>query len=107
MAGDADGVRACYAPTVRVWHNFDEQEQTVDDNLATLADLHRRASGLEYTEIRRFPAPGGFVQQHVLVGEAPGGALRIPAVIRFFVEEGLITRIEEYLDTGQARVLYR
>jgi ketosteroid isomerase-like protein len=107
VAGDVAGVRACYAPDARVWHNFDEHEQTVDENLATLADMHRRATGLAYTEIRRFAAPGGFVQQHVLVGHALHGALRLPAIIRFWVEDGRITRLEEYLDTRQARVLYR
>lgn len=105
-AGDTDAVRQVYAPDAQVWHNFDERDQTVDENLHTLVDLHRRAHGLRYTEIRRFLAPGGFVQQHVLVGSAQGGALRMPAMIRFWVAEGRITRLEEYLDTRQALVLY-
>jgi ketosteroid isomerase-like protein len=105
-SADIDGVRAVYAPDAKIWHNFDEREQTVAENLETLVDLHRRATGLEYTEIHRFPAPGGFVQQHVLVGQAKGGALRMPAMIRFWVEDGRITRLEEYLDTRQAMVLY-
>lgn len=105
-AADTDALRAVYAPDAAIWHNFDEREQTVDENLVTLVDLHRRATGLEYTEIRRFPAPGGFVQQHVLVGQAKGGPLRMPAMIRFWVEAGRITRLEEYLDTRQAMVLY-
>jgi ketosteroid isomerase-like protein len=105
-AADIEGVRAVYAPDAMIWHNFDEREQTVAENLVTLADLHRRATGLEYTEIRRFPAPGGFVQQHVVVGEAKGGPLRMPAMIRFWVADGRITRLEEYLDTRQAMVLY-
>jgi ketosteroid isomerase-like protein len=102
----ADAVRAVYAPDATIWHNFDERDQTVDENLATLVDLHQRASGLQYTAIRRFVAPGGFVQQHVLVGQAKGGPLHMPAMIRFWVEAGRITRLEEYLDTRQAMVLY-
>ena len=105
-AADTDALRAVYAPDAAIWHNFDEREQTVDENLVTLTDLHRRATALEYTEIRRFPAPGGFVQQHVLLGQAKGGPLRMPAMIRFWVEAGRITRLEEYLDTRQAMVLY-
>jgi ketosteroid isomerase-like protein len=46
------------------------------------------------------------VQQHVLVGQAAGGALQMPAMIRFWVANGRITRLEEYLDTRQAMVLY-
>lgn len=105
-SGDAEAVRQVYAPDAQLWHNFDERDQTVDENVLTLVDLHRRATGLEYTEIRRFLAPGGFVQQHVLVGQAPGGPLRLPAMIRFWVNDGRISRLEEYLDTRQAMVLF-
>jgi ketosteroid isomerase-like protein len=105
-AGDTDGVRAVYAADAKIWHNFDQRDQSPDENLVTLVDLHHRASNLEYTQIRRFLAPGGFVQQHVLTGDAKGGPLRMPAMIRFWVEDGRITRLEEYLDTRQAMVLY-
>ena len=105
-AGDVDAVRGIYADDARIWHNFDQREQDVTENLRTLVDLHRRATALQYTEIRRFPSPGGFVQQHVLVGQAVGGALQMPAMIRFWVVDGRITRLEEYLDTRQAMMLY-
>lgn len=105
--GDGDGVRAIYAPDAEIWHNFDERNQSVDENAASMADLHGRASGLAYTEIRRFLAPGGFVQQHVLIGQAKGGPLHLPAMIRFWVDGGRVTRLEEYLDTRQAMVLYK
>jgi hypothetical protein len=105
-SGDVATLRGIYADGVRIWHNFDQREQDIDENLRTLDDLHRRATGLQYTEIRRFPSPGGFVQQHVLVGQAVGGPLKMPAMIRFWVADGRITRLEEYLDTRQAMVLY-
>ena len=53
-AGDVEGVRAIYAPDATIWHNFDQRDQSPDENLLTLVDLHRRASNLQYTEIRRF-----------------------------------------------------
>jgi hypothetical protein len=68
--------------------------------------MHRRASNLQYTQIRRFASPGGFVQQHVLVGDAKFGPMEMPAMIRFWVTDGRITRLEEYLDTRQAMVMY-
>jgi ketosteroid isomerase-like protein len=105
-AGDVEGVRSIYASDATIWHNFDQRDQSPDENLLTLVDLHRRASNLQYTEIRRFVAPDGFVQQHVLTGDARGGPLKMPAMIRFWVEGGRITRLEEYLDTRQAMVLY-
>ena len=106
-ASDTDAVRAVYAPAAAIWHNFDQKDQTVDENLATLVDMHRRATGLQYTQIRRFAAPDGFVQQHVLVGDATYGRLELPAMIRFWVADGRITRLEEYVDTRQAMVMYR
>ena len=107
QAGDTAAVREIYAPDASIWHNFDEREQTPDENLLTLADMHRRASNIRYTEIERFASPGGFVQQHVLLADAKFGPLRMPAIIRFWVENGRITRLEEYLDTRQALVMYR
>jgi ketosteroid isomerase-like protein len=106
-AADTDAVRAVYAPDAAIWHNFDQKDQTVDENLLTLVDMHRRANDLQYTQIRRFPAPGGFVQQHVLVGDAKYGRLELPAMIRFWVVDGRISRLEEYVDTRQAMVMYR
>jgi hypothetical protein len=35
--GDVATVEACYAPGAKIWHNFDEYEQTVDENVALLA----------------------------------------------------------------------
>ena len=48
----------------------------------------------------------GFVQQHVLRGVAPNGSkLEVPAMMRVYCREGRISRIEEYLDTGQVKAL--
>lgn len=107
QAGDAEAVRGIYAADAQIWHNFDEVVQNPAQNLLTLVDMHKRASNLRYTEIQRFASPGGFVQQHVLVGDAKYGPLRMPAIIRFWVTDGRITRLEEYLDTRQATVMYR
>lgn len=107
QAGDTDTIRTIYAPNAEIWHNFDEAIQAPADNVLTLADMHRRASNIRYTEIQRFASPGGFVQQHVLVADAKYGPMRMPAIIRFWVTDGKITRLEEYLDTRQALVMYR
>jgi CBS domain-containing protein len=36
VAGDPAAVTAAYHPDDRIWHNFDQIEQTVDENVATL-----------------------------------------------------------------------
>lgn len=105
--GDIDAVRACYADDIVVWHNNDGVEQTRDQNLRTLAWVIKNVSGRRYEEIRRQPTPTGFVQQHVLRGTAPNGkSLELPACIVCTVAEGKITRLDEYLDSAQAAVLF-
>lgn len=100
-AGDIEALRQLYAEDATVWHNFDQVDQSVDDNLQVLAWMHRTIDGLRYTEVERIVLDDGFVQQHVLTGAAPGGMLDIPAMMRVTVSDGTVTRIEEYLDTAQ------
>jgi ketosteroid isomerase-like protein len=104
--GDLDAVRAIYAPDAVIWHNHDGVEQDVEQNLAVLAWVVKNVSGLRYEDVRRFPTPGGFVQQHVLRGAAPSGvAVEIPACIVCAVAGGRITRLDEYLDSGHVSPL--
>ena len=59
-------------------------------------------SGLHYDITRRVPAPGGVLQQHVLRGTLPDGSgVELHAAMYLQVRDGHITRIEEYLDSGQ------
>jgi ketosteroid isomerase-like protein len=106
--GDADSVREIYAPGCEIWHNTDGATQTVDENLRTLRWVIRNIAGLRYEEARRHETPTGFVQQHVLRGAAPSGEpLEVPACIVCKVENGRITRLEEYLDSAHLAPLFR
>lgn len=108
QAGDVDAVRELYHPDVQVWHNFDQVCQTREENLRVLRWMVRRVKDRRYEEVRRFETPGGFAQQHVLRGIAPNGELlECPAAIFCTVEDGLITRLDEYLDSAQTAVLSR
>jgi hypothetical protein len=63
-------------------------------------------SDRRYEDIRRVVLDDGFVQQHVLTGIAPSGArLDVPAMMRVWVENGCVTRVDEYLDSAQVSVL--
>jgi uncharacterized protein len=94
-----------YAPHARIWHNFDGKEQTVDENLKVLAWLGRNLTNRRYRILRRVAIPGGFLQQHVLEGETAGGPFAMPACIVVLVDDGRITRLEEYLDSAHANRL--
>jgi ketosteroid isomerase-like protein len=104
--GDLETVRAIYAPDALIWHNNDQVTQSVEQNLQVLAWVTKNIAGLRYEEIRRHVTPSGFVQQHVLRGTAPNGkALEVPACILCSVNDGRITRLDEYLDSAQVAVL--
>lgn len=104
--GDVDAVAALYADDTVIWHNFDGIEQPSDINLVVLAWMTRNVDKLRYDDIQRHHFEGGFVQQHVLRGETKAGAeLEVPSCLVVHVDDGWITRIDEYLDTAHLQVL--
>ncbi len=97
---------ACYAPDAEIWHNFDQVNQTVDENLKVLGWMARVLPQRRYDILRRVVIPGGYLQQHVLRGKRPNGEdFAMPACLVVMVRDGRITRLEEYLDPAQAAVL--
>ena len=106
VAGDVEAVRAIYSPDARIWHNFDDLEQTVDENLRVLRWLVRNVANLRYEDIRRQRTERGFMQQHVLRGTTGDGRpVELPAVLICTVENDHITRLEEYFDSAHLAVL--
>jgi ketosteroid isomerase-like protein len=105
--GDVAAIREIYAPGVKIWHNNDGATQTADQNLAVLGWVVANISEREYAEIRRQATPTGFVQQHVLRGrvKSSGKELRLPSCIICDVEDGRITRLDEYFDSAHVAVL--
>ena len=105
---DVGVVRETYAPDARIWHNFDDKLQSVDENIETMHWVHSKLSKLDYDVQKLIAIPGGFLQQHILRGTlASGEAFAMHACVICKVEDGRITELEEYLDTGQARALFQ
>jgi uncharacterized protein len=74
----------------------------VVETLKVLQGLHRAVSGLRYDIVRRTIAADGVLQQHVLRGRLANGTdVELHAAMYLQVRDGHITRIEEYLDSGQ------
>ena len=104
--GDVDALKQYYAPDARIWHNTDELEQSPDDNVQTLKGFVTRIRDRKYGDRRVHVFPGGFVHQHTLSGvrTKDGVAVRLVACIVCLVEDGRITRLDEYFDSeGVAR----
>ena len=98
-SGDVDIVTSIYAHDAVIWHNTDQVEQPVSDNLLVLGWLVKNTASREYREIRRSNIEGGFVQQHVLHLEfADGRSADLPACLVVQVADDRITRLDEYLD---------
>lgn len=106
QTGDTATVRACYAPDAKLWHNTDGIEQTVDQNMKVLDWFIRTLPDRNYRVVRREALKDGFLQQHVLEATLPDGtkwAMDACVVVR--IENGLITRLDEYLDSAQGAAL--
>jgi ketosteroid isomerase-like protein len=106
QSGDVATVRACYAPDAKLWHNTDRVEQTVDQNMAVLDWFIKTLPDRNYRVVRRVALADGFLQQHVLEATLPDGtAWSMDACCVIKIENGLITRLDEYLDSAQGKAL--
>jgi uncharacterized protein len=105
--GDVAAIRNLYSPDAKIWHNNDGITQGPEDNLRVLKWVVDNIDERAYTEIRRQPTPTGFVQQHVLRGrlKSNGKQFALPACIVCTVENGRITRLDEYLDSAHTAAL--
>lgn len=104
--GDLETLRRMYAPEAAIWHAHDQAEQNVDQNLAVLGWIKANVRDFHYEDVRCQATATGFVEQHTTCGRGPSGAeFRIPACIVVRVVEGRITRLDEYLDSGQLSAL--
>ena len=104
--GDGEAVRAFYAPAAKLWHNTDNIEQTVDQNLKVLAWFVKTLPDRFYRVLRVEALPDGFVQQHILEATLPNGEKwAMDACVVVKIENGLITRLDEYLDSAKSAQL--
>ena len=106
QTGDVDAVRACYAPDAKLWHNTDDIEQTVDQNMAVLDWFIKTLPDRYYRVLYRAALKDGFVQQHILEATLPDGTKwKMFACVIVRIENGRIVRLDEYLDSAQGKAL--
>ena len=97
--GSVDGVRNSYASDATIWHNFDQVSMTPDESLAGVRTLFQSFVTRRYVDVRRHPTSTGLVQQHVLrLGTSDGKTIDWPGCIVFEIRDGLISRLDEYVD---------
>lgn len=100
--GDIAAMKNSFAADAEIWHNTDELVGTPEQTAAVLTGMVARIKDREYAERRLTVFPGGFVQQHVPKGRRThdDGAVRLPCAIICKVENGKITRLDEYFDSA-------
>ena len=103
-AGDLATVDDCYAPDMTMWFNVTGQTSTREDNLRMLregAALHRRRT-YDDRQIRTFD-DGFMVQYTTTVVTHRGDTRALSACLVAEVHDGRITKLMEYMDSGQFR----
>ena len=100
--GDVEAVGACYADDAVIWHNTDGLESTKAQNLEVLAGFVQRTPHRRYEDRRVAVFAGGFVQQHRLTSARRDGTpVALHAAIVCQVQDGRITRLDEYFDSAE------
>jgi hypothetical protein len=107
-AGDIEALRKLGAPGATVWHNHDAQEVPWEQSVQMIGWMHRAMPDVSWEDVAIRPIPDGFVWQVVLSGTAPNGSVVAQLCMVVGVSaEGLITRIEEYMDPASFASLTR
>lgn len=101
--GDVEAAVACFADGAKVWHCFDciahDKPAMREQWQVLVANFPER----DFVDVRRQPIPGGFVQQHVMTATTASDARKAwPTCIVVRVENGLIARLDEYIDRAGA-----
>jgi ketosteroid isomerase-like protein len=99
--GAVDDFRALYSSDAVVWTCFDDRERNVDSSCGVIQWMLDNTTERHYEIRRRIAIEGGVLQQHVLRGTSKhrDREFAMPACLVIMVgDDGLITRVDEYLD---------
>lgn len=105
-SADAESMRALLHPRAVIWHNYDRLEMSVDEIVASIVGAGAVLHGVRYEDVRRYAIDGGYVQQHVLRAEtADRRELIADVCVVARLEDGVIVRYDEYMDSAALAVL--
>lgn len=95
-----------YAEDATVWHNTDEVDAPAADGRQNMQILRTAVPDFRAAETQLHVWEDGCALQYAFVGTLPSGAaLRIPGCIVITVRDGLIARVQEYVDSAHAAAL--
>ncbi len=96
-----DGIEQLFAPEAQIKQNGNP-EHGLDGLLAFVGGLKHEGVSVEYSDVRRSIGDGFVVEQHVVTLTRPDGksASTDVCVVLRFDADGLITRLDEYVDSA-------
>jgi len=101
--GDVEAVSAMWSDDVTVWHTGDSRDSAKTRALKVIQWYVGATTYRHYEVLDRQVFDGGFVQQHILHSTNNRGedvTLRVCLVVKYG-DDGLIRRIDEYLDPAE------
>lgn len=103
QAADFDGMLALMAPGATAWQSGGEPAGLFVDAVAGLRAIRERMGPWQYLSPRRVVDENGFCEQHVVRFSRPDGRVRdiTACVVAHVGQDGLITRLDEYLDPAR------
>lgn len=97
--GDVGALRASFAPGAIIWHSFDGIAQDVDTAIKALEGLIAHSAKRGFEDVRQEPISGGLLRRQLFVLTLPDGVRKAwPVCLIIRIEDGLITRMDEYMD---------
>lgn len=95
-----------YSPDATAWHNTDGVDQPMESREPIRQRLRQLIPDFRFDDAEPHGFDGGFVIQYVVRGTLPDGSeLSSPACTVGTVKDGLITRVQEYIDSAHIQKL--
>lgn len=100
-AGDQPALAALIAPGAVIWHNYDDVAMPFAELLPALVALPGLVPGIRYVDRRYVGLPDGIFAQHRLKGLLPPDmVVDVPLAVRITLEDGKVSRMDEYIDAA-------
>lgn len=101
-SGDVAGARACCTPQARFWHCFDGVAQTLEQASPEWQGLQKAFTAMRTQDVRYAPLGDGrwLVQQLFIGRRSEGQEIGWAVCLVVTLRDGLIERVEEYIDRG-------
>ena len=107
---DLAAYRDLCAPDYTLWHSYNQVDMDIEASMRALTMMVTVMPKIEYVDRDIFTVPdGSVIAQYICQGDTIlGEPVALYVMLRiYFTSEGLLHRIEEYVDSAQCAVIRR